>query len=110
MLDTDRWERSAAFSLEVSQHVAFYARNDHLGFGVPYDFLGVPHTFFPDFLVRLAGNVGATMILEVKGLITGDGWGGGFSTFAGNQQCWVKQLTYLSGQHPPKEGDRPSRL
>lgn len=60
-------KRSAAFQLEASQRVAFYARNDHLGFEIPYDHLGVAHVYMPDFLVRLTD--GTTLILETKGLM-----------------------------------------
>ena len=67
VLDTDTWERSVAFQLEASPHVAFYARNDHLELSIPYEFLGVSHAFFPDFIVRL--NNGVTLVLEVKGMV-----------------------------------------
>lgn len=72
VLDTDTWERSASFTLESSEHVAFYARNDdggtsHLGFGIPYEFYGQAHLFYPDFLVRM--NDGTTLILEIKGML-----------------------------------------
>ena len=33
VLDTQTWERSACFWLEQSEAVAYYVRNDHLGFG-----------------------------------------------------------------------------
>lgn len=68
VLDTEQWERSAAFTLEASDDVICYARNDHLGFGIPYELLGVPHTFFPDFLVRLTN--GTILILEIKGMVS----------------------------------------
>jgi type III restriction enzyme len=67
VLDTDTWERSVAFQLESSAHVAFYARNDHLELSIPYEFLGVSHAFFPDFIVRLVN--GLTLVLEVKGMV-----------------------------------------
>ena len=67
VLDTDTWERSVAFQLESSPHVAFYARNDHLELSIPYEFLGVSHAFFPDFIVRLVNGV--TLVLEVKGMV-----------------------------------------
>lgn len=78
VLDTDTWERSASFTLEASkEQVAFYARNDdaptqseeksHLDFGIPYEFLGVSHIFYPDFLVRMTNGV--TLILEIKGML-----------------------------------------
>jgi type III restriction enzyme len=42
-----------------------YARNDHLEFVIPYEYLGVSHGYTPDFLVRLTNGV--TLILEIKG-------------------------------------------
>lgn len=65
VLDTDTWEASAAFQLETSENVAYYARNDHLDFVIPYEFLGQPRTYTPDFLVKLTD--GTTLILEIKG-------------------------------------------
>jgi type III restriction enzyme len=65
VLDTDTWEASAAFHLEVSPHVLAYARNDHLDFVIPYEFLGQPRVYIPDFLVKLTD--GTTLILEIKG-------------------------------------------
>jgi type III restriction enzyme len=65
VLDTDTWERSVAFQLEASDAVAFYARNDHLGLEIPYEFYGVAHRYQPDFVVRLANGV--NLLLEVKG-------------------------------------------
>lgn len=68
VLDTLTWERSASFTLEASDEVLHYARNDHLGFAIPYEFLGVSHIYGPDFLVRLKSNV--CLILEIKGLMS----------------------------------------
>ncbi|MDR1497047.1 MAG: hypothetical protein LBS59_01345 [Puniceicoccales bacterium] len=65
VLDTDTWERSVAFQLEASDAVLFYARNDHLGLEVPYEFFDVSHKFLPDFVARLAS--GLNLLLEVKG-------------------------------------------
>ena len=72
VLDTDTWERSTTFTLEASEHVVFYSRNDdggtsHLGFGIPYEFFGQAHLFYPDFLVRLTNGI--TLILEIKGMM-----------------------------------------
>ena len=63
--DTMAWEGSAAFRLEQSPAVRWYVRNDHLGLVIPYEYLGVDHSYEPDFLVRLASDV--TVVLEVKG-------------------------------------------
>jgi type III restriction enzyme len=66
VLDTQTWESAAAFRLEQANDVvAFYARNDHLEFTIPYEYLGVSHHYEPDFLVRLKN--GMTLILEIKG-------------------------------------------
>jgi type III restriction enzyme len=56
VLDTDTWESTAAFRLEESALdgvVSFYARNDHLGLSIPYEYQGVDHGYVPDFIVRL---------------------------------------------------------
>jgi type III restriction enzyme len=67
--DTALWEQSAAFRLEQAVHqgiAKFYARNDQLGFFIPYEFMGGSHVYEPDFLIRLAND--ATVIVEIKGL------------------------------------------
>ncbi|MCX6406291.1 MAG: DEAD/DEAH box helicase family protein [Propionibacteriales bacterium] len=65
------WEQLVAAELELSAKVAAYAKNDHLGFGVPYVHKGVTHTYVPDFLVRLVpqfdGDVTRTLVIEVSG-------------------------------------------
>jgi type III restriction enzyme len=65
VLDNLLWEASAAFRLESSDAVQFYARNDHLGLTIPYEYMGIDHAYEPDFLVRLANGV--TAIVEIKG-------------------------------------------
>ncbi len=65
VLDTATWERSAAFRLEQSPVVSCYARNEHLECAIPYEYLGVSHSYLPDFLVRLTNDV--TLVLEIKG-------------------------------------------
>jgi type III restriction enzyme len=53
------------FRLESSGAVQFYARNDHMGLTIPYEYTGVDHSYEPDFLVRLRNGV--TVVLEIKG-------------------------------------------
>jgi len=65
VLDTLSWESSAGFRLESSDAVAFYARNDHLGLTIPYEYMGIDHAYEPDFLVRLLNRT--TVVLEIKG-------------------------------------------
>jgi type III restriction enzyme len=67
VLDTQTWEQSVAHQIEASDAVSHYVRNDHLDFSIPYEFMGVSHGFFPDFIVKLANGV--SLILEVKGLV-----------------------------------------
>jgi type III restriction enzyme len=63
--DTNSWEQAAVFRLEASSLVEAYARNDHLELSVPYEFQGVTHAYYPDFLVKLTN--GLNVILEIKG-------------------------------------------
>ena len=66
--DTQQWEQTAAFRLEMAvKHgvVLYYAKNDHLGLMIPYEYLGVEHNYLPDYLVRMANGV--TLLLEIKG-------------------------------------------
>ena len=64
-LDTKTWEDAAAFRLEESSQVKSYARNDHLGLNIPYEFDGVSHYYEPDFLVKLTN--GLHLLIEIKG-------------------------------------------
>lgn len=65
VLDTRTWESAAAFRLEESPLVSSYAKNDHLGLTIAYEYEGVSHYYEPDFLVRLSN--GLTLIVETKG-------------------------------------------
>lgn len=66
VLDAPIWEATAAFGLEKAKDlVKFYARNDSMGLVIPYDYQGVPHSYEPDFLVRLFDD--RTLVLEIKG-------------------------------------------
>ena len=69
VLDTKRWEQSAAFFLDTNANVFGFAKNSGLGFAVPYFHNGQMHDFVPDYLVRLTNNGTelGTLILEVKG-------------------------------------------
>ncbi len=65
VLDTETWESTAAFWLEASDAVDCYARNDHLGLMIPYEFQNIQHSYQPDYLVRLRNGV--RLLLEIKG-------------------------------------------
>jgi type III restriction enzyme len=62
--DTGSWEQAAAFRLEASPAVESYARNERLELAIPYEFVGLPQNYYPDFIVRLTD--GSKVILEVK--------------------------------------------
>jgi hypothetical protein len=57
------WEARVAFQLDRHPRVAAWAKNDHLGFEVPYLYRGAHRKYRPDLFVRLAS--GKTVILEV---------------------------------------------
>ena len=59
------WEADAAKLLDSCDLVSFYARNDHLGLTIKYEYVGVDHDYTPDFIVRLSN--GLTVLLEIKG-------------------------------------------
>lgn len=66
--DNKSWEHTVAFYLEDNPNVISYVKNDHLDFSIPYDFLGLRHYYYPDFLVRYrTGKKEITIILEIKG-------------------------------------------
>jgi type III restriction enzyme len=65
------WEEALSYYCEQDWRVASYAKNDHLGFQIPYLVDGVARTFLPDFVVRLtrqgADEPERTLIVEVSG-------------------------------------------
>ncbi len=63
--DTKTWEQAAATALDAHPAVARWAKNDHLGFVVPYRKDGARRHYLPDFIVELAG--GDRLIVEIKG-------------------------------------------
>ncbi len=69
VMDTQRWEQSAAYYLDTHPNVAAFVKNSGLGFTIPYLYNGQVRDFIPDYLVRLHNNGRqlGTLILEVKG-------------------------------------------
>jgi type III restriction enzyme len=59
------WEAAEAYKLEKNPRVTAFAKNDRLDFSIWYRFEGVPHRYYPDFLVKLIN--GKTLVLETKG-------------------------------------------
>ncbi|WP_068426294.1 BPTD_3080 family restriction endonuclease, partial [Piscicoccus intestinalis] len=64
------WEQLAKEYCEHSPQVYSYAKNDHLGFSIPYVHEGRTHDYVPDFLVRLRRRddvVERTLVVEISG-------------------------------------------
>jgi type III restriction enzyme len=65
------WEQILALECELNRNVAAYAKNDHLGFTIPYLHKGRTHSYSPDFLLRLhrldGEDFDRTLIVEVSG-------------------------------------------
>ena len=64
--DTKRFEQSAAWHLDNHPRVFSFAKNEGMGFGIPYLHNGESHDYMPDFLVRLQ-DAEHYLILETKG-------------------------------------------
>jgi type III restriction enzyme len=64
------WEEQLALTLENHPRVIAYAKNQAMGFDIPYLDAGVMRRYAPDFLVRLdiGGAEPLNLILEVKGI------------------------------------------
>ena len=60
-----KWENSAAYYLETHPRVVAFAKNQGLGFAIPYLHGGGTHDYVPDFIVRLENRL--HLILEPKG-------------------------------------------
>ncbi len=67
--DTDSWEQRVALALEGMKEVQAYAKNQNLGFTVPYTYEGQDRDYIPDFVVRITDLDGSTLnlVLEVTG-------------------------------------------
>jgi type III restriction enzyme len=69
--DTKSWEQKLAQTLEDMDEVICYAKNDHVGFTIPYTFNGQEENYRPDFVARIddgrSRNDLLNLILEVTG-------------------------------------------
>ncbi len=62
------WEANNASILNKHEAVKAFAKNDHLGFIIKYNFRGVVRNYHPDYIIHL--NNGEYLVLEVKGQMT----------------------------------------
>jgi len=67
--DTESWEQKMAQALEEMEEVICYAKNQNLGFTIPYTLNGEERSYMPDFLVRIRDGTDSTLnlIIEVSG-------------------------------------------
>ena len=65
VVQDSKWEPSAAYYLDNSEHVQAFVKNQGLGFAIPYLHAGGDHEYFPDFIAKLANGI--NLILETKG-------------------------------------------
>jgi type III restriction enzyme len=65
------WETAVVSKLERIDEVKAYAKNQSLGFRIPYVFEGRPGNYFPDLIVKIDDGRGnddlLNLILEVSG-------------------------------------------
>lgn len=54
-----------ARTINDSEHVESFVKNDHLGFAILYNHQGVVQRYFPDFIIKLKN--GEFLVLETKG-------------------------------------------
>lgn len=84
------WEEGLAQLLERDDRVLSYAKNERLGFTIPYVHQGMTHAYVPDFLVRLKtedDDVDRTLIIEVSGTQKDPGATQAKATTARDQWC-----------------------
>lgn len=66
--DTESWEQKMAQVLEELEEIVCYAKNQNLGFAIPYTIDGEEKNYYPDFLVRVQhGEEPLNLIIEVTG-------------------------------------------
>ncbi len=65
--DTKKLEQSAAYRIDKHPKVSAFAKNEGMGFGIPYLHNGEMHDYLPDFLIRLQSDEERYLILETKG-------------------------------------------
>jgi type III restriction enzyme len=89
------WEEQLALTLENHPRVLAYAKNQAMGFDIPYLDGGVMRRYVPDFLVRLDmdGEEALNLILEVKGIRDESDKAKAQTT----RQLWVPGVNALGG-------------
>ncbi len=73
--DTESWEQKLAQTLEDMPEVFAYAKNQNLGFTIPYTLNGEEHNYYPDFIVRIDDGHTSTPLPRDEGVGRGPGRG-----------------------------------
>lgn len=60
-----KWEYLEAKTINESEYIKSFVKNDHLNFVVYYNFQGVVRRYFPDFICKMTN--GENLIIETKG-------------------------------------------
>lgn len=60
-----KWEYMESKTLNDSKFIKSFVKNDHLNFLIYYNYQGVVHRYFPDFICKLTN--GENLIIETKG-------------------------------------------
>ena len=85
------WEQILAMECELNDDVVAYAKNDRLGFNIPYVHQGRAHSYVPDFLVRLRRRpdepFDRVLVVEVSGSQKSPGPTTAKAETARNQWC-----------------------
>jgi type III restriction enzyme len=67
VVDTKRWEQSAAYFIDTHRAVKCFVKNAGLGLAIPYLYNGQIHDYMPDFLIRIDAKQERHLLLETKG-------------------------------------------
>lgn len=110
--DTQTWEQSAGFLLDIHPGVKKWVKNDRLGFTIGYRKQNIKRNYTPDFIAEL--DIGMKVIIEVKGQYNDDA-----DLKAKAAQRWVDSVNrageyglwhYIVVQDPSKLGAEINEL
>jgi len=95
--DTGSWEQKMAEALEDTEEVFAYAKNQNLGFNIPYTIDGQEKNYVPDFLVRLDDGQGKDELLNLIIEVTGEKRKDKEAKIATTRLLWVPAVNNHGG-------------
>ncbi|HEX9653709.1 MAG TPA: DEAD/DEAH box helicase family protein [bacterium] len=93
--DTDSWEQKLAQSLEDMDEVVCYAKNQNLGFVIPYTIDGEEKNYYPDFIVRIRDGHDDPLNLIVE--VSGEARKEKAAKVAAARNLWVTAINHHGG-------------